>query len=201
MVSRYLSALFALIALVVLAPLLIVVAITVRLLLGRPVFFIQERPGFHAKPFRLVKFRTMLNTYDSNGNLRPDSERLTGFGRFLRSSSLDELPELWNIVKGEMSFVGPRPLLMEYLPLYTERQRRRHDVKPGLTGWSQVNGRNALSWPERLELDAWYVEHRSFLLDCRIVFRTIGHVVRRRGISATGHETMPKFTTSEGAEA
>lgn len=164
--------------------------------LGSPVFFVQTRPGLHGKPFRMFKFRTMTDARDAQGHLLPDSERLTSFGRFLRASSLDELPELINILKGDMSLVGPRPLLMEYLPLYNARQAKRHDVRPGLTGWAQINGRNALSWEEKFELDAWYVENRSFWLDLKIIFLTIKKVLVREGISAAGEATMSKFTGS-----
>ena len=179
--------------LVVLAPVMAAVAAAVAVALGRPILFRQVRPGLHGKPFRLIKFRTML---DGAGT---DAERLTRFGRFLRASSLDELPELWNILKGDMSLVGPRPLLMHYLPLYTPEQARRHDVRPGLTGWSQVYGRNALSWPEKLALDTWYVDHRSFRLDLRILLMTVAKVVARSGIAAEGSETMPEFRGNEEA--
>ena len=168
----------------------------VRRKLGSPVFFRQVRPGMHGKPFEMVKFRSMTNQKGPDGNLLPDSERMTSFGRFLRSSSLDELPELWNVVKGDMSLVGPRPLLMEYLPLYSSRQARRHEVRPGVTGWAQVNGRNSLSWDEKFELDVWYVENRSFWLDIKILWMTVKKVIVREGISAAGEATMPKFTGS-----
>ena len=164
--------------------------------LGSPVFFVQTRPGLHGKPFRMFKFRTMTDARDAQGHLLPDAERLTSFGRFLRASSLDELPELINILKGDMSLVGPRPLLMEYLPLYNARQAKRHDVRPGLTGWAQINGRNALSWEEKFESDVWYVENRSFWLDLKIIFLTIKKVLVREGISAAGEATMSKFTGS-----
>ena len=179
--------------LVVLAPVLAAVAVAVAVALGRPILFHQVRPGLHGKPFRLIKFRTMLDSVGPDGEPLDDSERLTRFGRFLRASSLDELPELWNILRGDMSLVGPRPLLMRYLPLYTPEQARRHDVRPGLTGWSQVNGRNALTWPEKLALDTWYVDHRSFRLDLRILFMTLARVASRSGIAAEGSETMPEF--------
>lgn len=161
--------------------------------LGPPVFFIQTRPGHGAKPFRLYKFRTLTDACDKDGKLLPDSARVTPFGNFLRSTSMDELPELLNILKGEMSFVGPRPLLMEYLPRYTARQARRHEVKPGLTGWAQVNGRNALTWEDRFELDVWYVENKSFKIDLKIIGMTIGVVFKRKGISNEGSATMEKF--------
>ena len=183
--------------LVVLAPVLAAVAVSVALALGRPVLFRQVRPGLHGKPFCLVKFRTMLDALGPDGRPLDDSARLTRFGRFLRASSLDELPELWNVLKGEMSLVGPRPLLMHYLPLYTPEQARRHEVRPGLTGWSQVNGRNALSWPEKLALDTWYVDNRSLRLDLRILLMTVAKVVSRSGIAAEGSETMPEFRGNE----
>ena len=161
--------------------------------LGSPVLFHQVRPGLKGKPFKMIKFRTMTNECDPDGNLLPDSQRLTSFGRFLRTTSLDELPELWNVIKGDMSLVGPRPLLMEYLPLYTEEQARRHDVRPGITGWAQVNGRNAISWEEKFKLDVWYVENQSFFLDVKILALTILKVIKRDGISAQGEATMTKF--------
>jgi sugar transferase EpsL len=179
--------------LVVLAPVLIAVAAAVAVALGRPVFFRQVRPGLNGKPFRLIKFRTMLDSVDSAGNPLDDARRLTRFGRMLRSTSLDELPELWNVLTGDMSLVGPRPLLMHYLPLYSAEQARRHDVRPGLTGWSQVNGRNALGWPEKLALDTWYVDNRSFALDVRILFLTVAKVLSRSGIAGEGSETMTEF--------
>lgn len=175
-------------------PLLAVVACLVRIKLGSPIVFSQIRPGRYGRPFKMVKFRTMTNSVDGNGNLLPDSERLTPFGKFLRSTSIDELPELWNVIKGDMSLVGPRPLLMEYLPLYSAEQARRHEVRPGITGWAQVNGRNALSWQERFRLDVWYVDHRTFWLDMRILWLTVRKVLIREGISANGEATMPKFT-------
>jgi lipopolysaccharide/colanic/teichoic acid biosynthesis glycosyltransferase len=179
--------------LVALAPVMAAVAVAVAVALGRPVFFRQERPGLHGRPFRLIKFRTMLDAVDSEGNPLDDARRLTRFGRFLRASSLDELPELWNVLRGDMSLVGPRPLLMRYLPLYSPEQARRHDVRPGLTGWSQVNGRNALGWPEKLALDVWYVDNRSFGLDLKILLMTVAKVLSRAGIAAEGSETMPEF--------
>lgn len=174
-------------------PLLVVVACFVRLKLGSPVFFRQVRPGKDGRPFTMLKFRSMTDARDQEGNLLPDADRLPAFGRFLRATSLDELPELWNVVKGDMSLVGPRPLLMDYLPLYTARQARRHDVKPGITGWAQVNGRNALSWDEKFELDVWYVENRSVLLDMKIILLTLAKVVKREGITADGSATMERF--------
>lgn len=173
-----------------------VLAVIVRIKLGGPVFFTQLRPGLHGTPFRLVKFRTMTDNRDTAGNLLPDAERLTPVGRFLRSSSLDELPELWNVLKGEMSLVGPRPLLMEYLELYTPAQMRRHDVRPGLTGWAQVNGRNAIGWEDRFALDLWYVEHHSMRLDLAILWQTFRKVGMRHGIAADGEATMRKFDGS-----
>lgn len=166
----------------------------VRRELGSPVFFCQMRPGLHGRPFRMIKFRTMTDARGSDGRLLPDADRLTAFGRFLRASSLDELPELWNVLKGDMSLVGPRPLLVEYLPLYSRVQARRHDVRPGITGWAQVNGRNALSWDRKLELDVWYVDKRSLWLDFRILWLTLRKVLAREGISAPGEATMPRFT-------
>lgn len=179
--------------LLLLSPFLLVVAFLVRVKLGSPVFFRQQRPGLHGKPFMLVKFRTMTDERDEKGNLLPDEVRLTRFGQFLRSTSIDELPELWNVFVGEMSLVGPRPLLMQYLDRYTPEQARRHEVKPGITGWAQVNGRNALSWEEKFKLDVWYVENRSFLLDIKVLFLTLVKVFRREGISAGDHVTMPEF--------
>jgi len=166
----------------------------VRRELGSPVFFCQMRPGLHGRPFRMIKFRTMTDARGSDGRLLPDADRLTAFGRFLRASSLDELPELWNVLKGDMSLVGPRPLLVEYLPLYSRVQARRHDVRPGITGWAQVNGRNALSWDRKLELDVWYVDNRSLWLDFRILWLTLRKVLARDGINAPGEATMPRFT-------
>lgn len=178
-------------------PVLLVISSLVAILLGRPVLFTQRRPGLKGKVFTIWKFRTMINAVDKAGNLLPDEQRLTRFGRFLRKSSLDELPGLVNVLKGDMSLVGPRPLLIEYLPLYSPEQARRHEVRPGITGWAQVNGRNALSWDEKFALDLWYVEHRSFILDLKILFRTVRKVLVRDGINAAGEATMPKFTGSE----
>ena len=179
--------------LVLLAGPLALLAWQVRRELGSPVLFTQVRPGLHGKPFRMVKFRSMRDARDASGALLPDAERLTPFGRFLRSSSLDELPELWNVLRGEMSLVGPRPLLMEYLPLYSPEQSRRHEVRPGITGWAQVNGRNAISWPDKFTLDVWYVDNRSLWLDVRILWLTVRKVLVRDGISAAGEATMPAF--------
>lgn len=164
--------------------------------LGNPVFFRQMRPGLNGKPFNMVKFRTMTDARGPEGQLLPDADRLTPFGRFLRASSLDELPELWNVLKGEMSLVGPRPLLMDYLPLYSPEQARRHDVRPGVTGWAQVNGRNTLSWEEKFELDVWYVDNRTLWLDIKILWLTVKKVLVREGISAAGEATMQRFTGS-----
>ena len=181
------------VALVVLSPIIAVVAVLVALRLGRPVLFVQERPGRNARPFTMYKFRTMTSATGPDGRLLPDAERLTPFGRLLRSTSLDELPELWNILRGDMSLVGPRPLLMAYLPRYSAHQARRHEVRPGLTGWAQVNGRNATTWDERFDLDVWYVDHRTMRLDLQIIWKTVQAVVRRDGVSAEGHATMPEF--------
>jgi sugar transferase EpsL len=181
-------------ALAVLSPVLAGVALGVGWKLGCPVLFRQTRPGLHGRPFEMVKFRTMTDARDANGHPLPDAERLPAFGRFLRSTSLDELPELWNVLRGDMSLVGPRPLLMEYLPLYTPEQARRQEVRPGITGWAQVNGRNALSWEEKFALDVWYIDNRSLWLDLRILAATVRQVLRRDGISAAGEATMPAFT-------
>ena len=178
---------------------MLILALLVRIFLGSPVIFSQQRPGLKGKPFTLYKFRTMTDARDEKGQLLPDAERLTRFGRFLRASSLDELPELWNILRGDMSFVGPRPLLMEYLPLYTPEQMRRHEVRPGLTGWAQVNGRNALSWEEKFRHDVWYVDNRNFLLDLKILLMTLASVVSRDGISQHGEATMSRFTGTADA--
>ncbi|MFA0812607.1 sugar transferase [Microbulbifer epialgicus] len=180
--------------LILFAPVIFVIAWFIHQKLGSPVLFRQLRPGLNGKPFEMIKFRTMRDTRGIDGNLLADSERMTSFGNFLRSTSLDELPELWNVLKGEMSLVGPRPLLMEYLPLYSVQEYRRHEVRPGVTGWAQINGRNALSWEEKFELDVWYVDNRSFWLDLKILFFTVKKVVMRDGISADGEATMSKFT-------
>lgn len=179
-----------------------IIAILVASNLGRPVLFRHERPGLQARVFTLRKFRTMTDERDAEGHLLPDEQRMTGFGTWLRASSLDELPELWNVVRGDMSLVGPRPLLNKYLPLYTSAQARRHDVRPGLTGWAQVNGRNAPTWHDRLAMDVWYVDHYCFFLDLRILARTLRAVLRRHGISAEGHVTVPELqvTTAGVAE-
>ena len=180
-------------ALLVLALPLLVVIWMVRRKLGSPVFFTQVRPGMHGKPFKMVKFRSMTSERGTDGELLPDAERLTPFGRFLRSTSLDELPELWNVLKGDMSLVGPRPLLMEYLPLYSPEQARRHEVRPGITGWAQVNGRNAISWEDKFKLDVWYVDHCSLWLDIKILWLTVKKVLVREGISAAGEATVEDF--------
>jgi len=196
MMKRIFDGVVALGALVVLSPLLLVLAVLVRVKLGSPVLFSQKRPGLHGRVFTLRKFRTMGDERDAEGRLRPDAERLTAWGKWLRATSLDELPELWNVLVGEMSLVGPRPLLVDYLPLYSPEQARRHEVRPGLTGWAQVNGRNATTWEERFRLDVWYVDHRSFWLDLRILARTVGLVLRREGVHAEGEVTMPAFRGS-----
>lgn len=183
----------ALSALLILSPIMLLVAVLNRIYLGKPVLFMQQRPGLGGKPFNLLKFRTMKDAVDSKGQPLPDAERLTRYGKFLRSTSLDELPGLWNVIKGEMSLVGPRPLLMEYLPLYTEEQARRHDVRPGITGWAQVNGRNAISWDEKFAADIWYVDNQSLALDFRILAMTVGKVLKKDGVNAEGEATMPRF--------
>lgn len=176
-----------------LIPVALLVALSVRLSLGSPVLFVQTRPGLNGKPFDMVKFRTMRDARGPDGRLLPDEQRLTGLGRFLRATSLDELPEFWNVLKGDMSLVGPRPLLMEYLPLYSPEQARRHQVRPGITGWAQINGRNALTWEEKFAHDVWYVDNRSLWLDIRILARTLAGALTGHGISAPGHATMPPF--------
>jgi lipopolysaccharide/colanic/teichoic acid biosynthesis glycosyltransferase len=198
--KRIFDILISILLLLVLSPLITVVSILILAKLGTPIFFRQQRPGLHGEPFMLIKFRTMLNAKRPDGEVLADARRLTSFGRFLRSTSLDELPELWNVLKGDMSLVGPRPLLMQYLPLYTAEQRRRHHVRPGMTGWAQVNGRNALSWSEKFALDIWYVDNHSFALDMKILFLTVVAVFRGDGIAAEGEATMPLFTGQEGGE-
>lgn len=195
--KRAFDILIAAMLLLLLSPLFGVVAGLVRIKLGRPIFFRQQRPGLGGRPFELIKFRTMRNAVDRHGRPLADAERLTGFGRALRSTSLDELPELINILRGDMSLVGPRPLLMQYLPLYSAEQARRHDVRPGLTGWAQINGRNALSWDEKFALDVWYVDHRSTMLDIAILWTTIRKVLFREGISAAGEATITPFEGNE----
>ena len=183
----------ALAAVIILTPFLVLIALGVRMSMGKPVFFRQTRPGRHGAPFFIYKFRTMTDSCGQDGMLLPDCERLTSIGRFLRSTSLDELPELFNILKGDISLVGPRPLLMRYLDRYTSEQARRHEVKPGLTGWAQVNGRNAISWEEKFKLDVWYVDHQSLKLDLKIIAMTVKQVLKREGINAEKHATMPEF--------
>lgn len=185
--------------LVAAAPVLAGVALLVRKNLGSPVLFRQKRPGRHGQPFEMLKFRSMRDAVDAAGNALPDHERLTAFGKWLRASSLDELPELWNVLRGDMSLVGPRPLLMQYLPLYSQRQAKRHEVQPGVTGWAQVNGRNSIDWDTKFELDVWYVEHRSLLLDLQILLKTVAAVLNREGISAAGEATMQPFTGARAA--
>lgn len=194
MLRRFMDIVLSATALLMLLPVLLVLAFVIRVNLGSPVTFQQIRPGRGGKPFKMIKFRSMRNAFDAKGEPLPDSQRMTPLGHFLRSSSLDELPELWNVLKGDMSLVGPRPLLMEYLPLYNSRQYRRHEVRPGVTGWAQVNGRNALSWEQKFELDVWYVENRSLMLDLKILLLTIKKVIKKEGISASGEVTMSKFT-------
>lgn len=191
--KRISDILVASLGLMVLSPMVVVLALLIRTNIGSPILFAQQRPGLHGKPFTIYKFRTMTDARDNEGNLLPDAERLTRLGRFLRSTSLDEVPELFNVLKGEMSLVGPRPLLMKYLPLYTEEQARRHEVHPGITGWAQINGRNAISWEEKFALDVWYVEHCSFWLDLKIIALTIWKVLRREGINHQGEATMSEF--------
>ena len=197
MLKRLLDVIIASIALVLLAPLYAFVAYKVKKNLGSPVLFRQVRPGLDGKPFEMIKFRTMKDAVDEQGNPLPDSERLTPFGKMLRSTSLDEMPELWNVIKGDMSIVGPRPLLMEYLPLYSPEQAKRHDVRPGMTGHAQVNGRNAIGWEEKFKLDTWYVENQSIWLDFTIMFKTVHKVLAKDDISAEGEATMTRFTGSQ----
>mgnify|MGYP002335865111 CR=1 FL=1 len=198
--KRLFDIIIAALLLLMLLPVIFLTALVIYLHLGSPIAFRQTRPGLHGKAFQMIKFRTMTTTIDGKGMLLPDEQRLTWLGHLLRSTSLDELPELWNVLKGEMSLVGPRPLLMEYLPLYTTEQARRHEVRPGITGWAQVNGRNAISWDEKFALDVWYVNHRSIWLDLRILWMTVASVFSRQGISAPGHATMSKFTGSHGRD-
>ncbi len=197
LMKRFLDISTSLLALILLAPILLILSGLVRRHLGSPIFFRQSRPGLNGRIFEMIKFRTMRDALDHDGNPLPDSARMTSFGSFLRTTSLDELPELWNVLKGDMSLVGPRPLLMEYLPLYSPEQYRRHEVRPGVTGWAQINGRNAISWEKKFALDVWYVDNRSLWLDIKILFLTIKKVVVRDGISADGEATMPKFTGDE----
>lgn len=196
--KRLFDLIVSLFALLILSPVLGITFLLIRLKIGSPVLFKQQRPGLNGKPFCVYKFRSMTDERDSNGELLPDDIRLTSFGKLVRKLSLDELPQLWNVLKGEMSFVGPRPLLMEYLPLYNERQARRHDVRPGITGWAQVNGRNAISWEEKFELDVWYVENHSFWLDIKILIMTVLKVFKSEGISQDGQATMTRFEGTKG---
>lgn len=200
MLKRLLDIIIASTALILLSPLYAFVAYKVKKNLGSPVLFRQVRPGLHGQPFEMIKFRTMKDAVDAQGNPLPDSERLTPFGKMLRSTSLDEMPELWNVIKGDMSVVGPRPLLTEYLPLYSAEQAKRHHVRPGMTGHAQVNGRNAIGWEEKFKLDTWYVENRSTLLDFKIMFRTVQKVIAKDDISAEGEATMTKFTGSQPSQ-
>jgi len=198
--KRLMDIIGALVALLLLSPMLLALFVAVRRKLGTPVLFRQVRPGASGKPFKMMKFRTMTDERDADGELLPDEQRLVPFGQFLRSTSLDELPELFNVLKGDMSLVGPRPLLMEYLPLYSPEQARRHEVRPGVTGWAQINGRNALSWEEKFALDVWYVDNQSLWLDIKILFLTVLKVVKRDGISHGEEATMHKFTGDRGEE-
>lgn len=191
--KRFADLFLAVIILLLLLPVFIVLSILVKTKLGSPILFTQIRPGINGKPFKLLKFRSMTDSVDDNGLLLPDEKRLTSFGKALRASSLDELPSLVNVIKGDMSFIGPRPLLMEYLPLYTAHQSRRHEVRPGITGWAQVNGRNAISWEKKFEYDVWYVDNKSFWLDIKIIILTIKKVFRKEGIASEGEATMSKF--------
>lgn len=191
--KRFFDLALGILLLVITFPLAAGAALLIRSRMGGPVFFRQQRPGYEGRPFTLIKFRTMLVPNSDGGPVPADSKRLTKLGKQLRATSIDELPELWNVVKGQMSLVGPRPLLMEYLPRYSDRQARRHEVRPGITGWAQVNGRNLLSWEEKFEMDVWYVDNLSFRLDIRILWGTIASVIRREGISAEGHATQPEF--------
>jgi lipopolysaccharide/colanic/teichoic acid biosynthesis glycosyltransferase len=199
LVKRLIDIVLATSLLVIFAPLMAIVAVVIRVALGSPVVFVQARPGLNGERFFLRKFRTMSEARDRQGRLQSDGERLGPLGRFLRASSLDELPQLWNILSGDMSFVGPRPLLVEYLPLYSEQQNRRHEVRPGLTGWAQIHGRNAQSWEQRFALDVWYVDHRSLWLDIRILLITLYKVATRKGISQAGSPTMPRFNGNQGS--
>lgn len=193
MSKRLFDIIISSIGLILLGPVLLTIAVLVRCFLGSPILFVQSRPGLRGKPFKMIKFRTMVQV-DHEAALVSDADRMTGLGKALRASSLDELPELWNVMRGDMSIVGPRPLLIEYLPLYTTDQYRRHDVRPGITGWAQINGRNALSWEEKFEFDVWYVENHSLLLDLKILLLTLKKVLSRDGISAPGEATVRKFT-------
>ncbi len=199
MIKRIFDVCITILAFILLSPVILILALLIRSRLGKPIIFRQYRPGLHGSPFEMVKFRTMSDDVDEDGNLLPDEQRITRFGSFLRSTSFDELPELLNVLRGDMSLVGPRPLLMEYLPLYSERQARRHDVHPGVTGWAQVNGRNAISWEEKFDLDVWYVDNHSLVLDLKILWMTVVKVIRRDDISHDTHVTMEKFTGTCGS--
>jgi sugar transferase EpsL len=200
-IKRVFDFICSLIGLLILSPILIVAALLIKIKIGSPILFKQERPGLNGEPFYVYKFRTMTDERDEYGELLPDDLRLTKFGLLIRKLSLDELPQLFNVLKGDLSLVGPRPLLMEYIELYTPEQARRHEVRPGITGWAQVNGRNAISWEEKFKLDVWYVDNRSFLLDIKILFLTVLKVFKSEGISQSGHVTMKKFAGSKGKEA
>ena len=191
--KRSIDIIVSILCLLFFLPITILVAILILINLGPPLFFKQSRPGLNGEVFKIYKFRTMIDQYDKYGILLPDKDRLTRFGQFLRSTSLDELPGLWSVLKGDMSLVGPRPLLVEYLPLYSKRQKRRHEVKPGITGWAQVNGRNAISWAKKFEMDEWYVDNQSFLIDIKILLLTLKKVIKKDGISHNNHATMEKF--------
>lgn len=193
MLKRLFDIVFSSAGLLVLSPVILIVAFMIRRKLGAPVFFRQKRPGLHGKPFEMIKFRSMLDAYDEQGQPLPNEQRLTRFGKALRSTGLDELPELWNVLKGDMSLVGPRPLLMEYLPLYNDRQGRRHEARPGVTGWAQINGRNAISWEEKFNYDVWYIDNQSLWLDLKILFLTVKKVFMHEGISHANDATMPRF--------
>jgi len=199
--KRIFDFIVASVLLILLSPLLLVIAVVVAISLGSPVLFRQKRGAKGNGTFQFLKFRTMTDACDGNGDLLPDEVRLTGIGKMLRSTSLDELPQLWSVIRGDMSLVGPRPLLAEYLPLYDDRQKLRHLVRPGITGWAQVQGRNGVSWEQKFQYDVWYVENRTFWLDCRILFRTVQKVIRREGVSSDGHATMPKFSGSAPSNA
>lgn len=201
MLKRLFDVTIALVALLLLLPVIVVLVVLVRVLLGSPILFSQQRPGLHSRPFKMLKFRSMTDQRDSEGNLLPDEKRLGKFGRFIRAASLDELPGLLNVIRGDMSLVGPRPLLMEYLPLYSENQARRHNAKPGITGWAQINGRNALSWEQKFEYDLWYIDNQSFTLDLKILLLTFTKVIKRADISHAGEATMTKFTGSNRSES
>lgn len=200
MIKRLFDFIFAIVLLVFFGIPMIVISIAIFISIGSPVLFRQTRPGYLGRFFKIIKFRTMNNDFDSEGKLLPDNKRLTKTGNILRKFSLDELPQLFNVIKGDLSFVGPRPLLVQYLSLYTPEQARRHEVKPGITGWAQVNGRNAISWEEKFEFDVWYVDHRSFFLDMKIIWMTFLKTLKKEGINANGHTTMPEFTGSHVQE-